>query len=64
MDTGQISCNNQQQSYTVREAAKALRVGKSTLYDAIDRGEVPTYRIGKATRIPGHFVNSKLSPAV
>lgn len=49
-------------SYTVREAARLLRFGKSTVYDAIERGEVPVIRMGSRMRVPGHFVNSKLLP--
>lgn len=36
---------------TVDEAAKFLGLGRSALYDAIGRGEVPHRRIGKAIRL-------------
>lgn len=49
-------------SYPVREAARLLGFGKSTLYDAIERAEVPVIKIGSRMRVPGHWVNSKLVP--
>lgn len=36
---------------TVEEAAKLLRLGRQTLYDAIGRGEVPHRKIGKLIRL-------------
>lgn len=36
---------------TVAEAAKLLRIGRNTLYDAIGRGEVPHRRFGKTIRL-------------
>ena len=48
-------------SYTVCEAARILGVGKSTLYDAISRNEVPVVRIGSRIRVPrGSLMNSLL----
>ncbi len=32
---------------TVAEAARLLRVGRNTLYEAIGRGEVPHRRVGR-----------------
>ncbi len=37
---------------TVPEAAKRLGVGRNTLYAAIQRGEVPSIRIGRRTLVP------------
>jgi excisionase family DNA binding protein len=39
--------------YTVPEAAKLLRVGARTYYDAAKRGEVPVVRIGRRLVVPG-----------
>ncbi len=36
---------------TVAEAAKFLRIGRNQLYDAIGRGEVPHFRLGKSIRL-------------
>ena len=41
---------------TVVEAAKFLSLGKSTLYEAMDRGELAYVRIGRARRIPRRAV--------
>lgn len=37
---------------TVPEAARRLRLGRSTVYMMAQRGEIPTVRIGTAVRIP------------
>lgn len=36
---------------TVEQAAAFLQVGRSTLYDAIGRGDVPYQRIGRHIRL-------------
>ncbi|MEX0717798.1 MAG: helix-turn-helix domain-containing protein [Planctomycetaceae bacterium] len=37
---------------TVREAADRLALGRSTLYNLMDRGALPYVKIGRARRIP------------
>lgn len=37
---------------TVEEAATILRIGRSTAYEAVRRGEIPSIRIGGRIRIP------------
>lgn len=37
--------------FTVVEAAAFLRIKRSTLYDAIGRGEIPHCRIGRQIRL-------------
>lgn len=39
------------ESYTVEEAAKKLKISKLTVYELIKRGEIPSYRIGRQVRI-------------
>jgi excisionase family DNA binding protein len=46
---------------TVDEAAKLLRVGRNTLYEAIGRGEVPYLRIGKLIRLSREAVMRSLT---
>jgi excisionase family DNA binding protein len=46
----------------VAEAARLLGVGLSTLYDAIERKEVPNAGIGTAKRVPAWFLVKKLTP--
>ena len=36
----------------VQEAAKYLSIGRSTLYELIAQGAIPTVHIGRAVRIP------------
>ena len=44
----------------VEVAARRLNIGKSTLYAAVLRGEVPAIRIGGAVRIPAGWVERVL----
>lgn len=37
---------------SVPETARRLGVGRNTLYDAIQRGEIPTLRIGRRILVP------------
>ena len=37
---------------TIKEAAEHLRLNRATLYRAMERGELPYYKMGKARRIP------------
>jgi excisionase family DNA binding protein len=37
---------------TVREAAAVLRIGRNQLYEAVARGELRAFRIGRSIRIP------------
>lgn len=39
-------------SFTVPEVAKMLRIGKSSLYAAIERGEFPHVKIGSRVLVP------------
>lgn len=36
--------------YTARELAEILKVSPKTIYKAGERGEIPSYRIGKSIR--------------
>ena len=48
--------------YTVAEAARLLRVGRDTIYRAIERGEIPNAGISTVVRIPRWFIDNKLNP--
>jgi excisionase family DNA binding protein len=37
---------------TVEEAAKVLRIGRSSAYEAARTGQLPTVRIGRILRVP------------
>lgn len=37
---------------TIEAAARFLSVGRSTIYVLLDRGDLPSLKIGKARRIP------------
>lgn len=40
--------------YTVEEAASLLRIGRSAAYEGIRTGDIPSIRIGRSIRVPGH----------
>ena len=46
---------------TVAEAAAALRVSRSSVYEMIHRGELPSIRIGTTIRIPRRAVDELLA---
>ncbi|MBF6065483.1 helix-turn-helix domain-containing protein [Nocardia terpenica] len=41
---------------SVKDAARALGVGRSTLYAAVKSGEVPAIRVRNRLRIPSNWV--------
>lgn len=47
-----VNKNNSPTVLTVVEVAKILRIGKISAYQAIERGEVPSIRIGRRILIP------------
>jgi excisionase family DNA binding protein len=51
----------------VEDAARYLAVGRSTMYELMSRGEVPTVHIGRAVRIPTEslreWINRKMQVA-
>lgn len=44
--------NTQKSMMVVEEVARELRVGKSKVYEMINKGELPVIRIGRKFRIP------------
>ena len=47
---------------TVPEYAKTMRTGESTVYAAIQRGEIPAIHVGRAVRIPRWHLDQLLQP--
>ena len=45
----------------VDEAAEILRVGRTTAYDAIRRGQIPSFRVGRKIRISRSALERLLS---
>ena len=39
------------QTLTLAEAAEALRIHRATVYEMIDRGELPYVKVGKRRRV-------------
>lgn len=44
--------NTEKSMMVVEEVARELRVGKSKVYEMINKGELPVIRIGRKFRIP------------
>ncbi|RUQ31132.1 helix-turn-helix domain-containing protein [Peribacillus cavernae] len=51
-----------ERSYTTEEIARLLKVSKLTVYDLINKGELPAYRVGRQNRIDSidleNYINS------
>jgi excisionase family DNA binding protein len=47
-------------TYSVEETAIILGVGKSTMYGAVERGEIPAIRIGRRRMIPKAWVDKQV----
>jgi excisionase family DNA binding protein len=48
-------------TYPVSVAAALLGMSKATIYRAIDRGDIPAIRFGRAVQIPAHVVDRLLA---
>jgi len=48
---------------TVEEAARVLRIGRSSAYEAARTGELPTVRIGRILRVPRSAIEEMLRTA-
>ena len=46
--------------FTVCEVAQILRLGKISVYQAIEKGEIPCIRIGRRILIPRHALERLL----
>ena len=49
------------QTFTVTEAAEIIGVGRSTLYEFVKSGRVPSLRLGRRVVIPTHVIESMLT---
>ncbi len=47
-------------TYTISEAARALRIGRSAAYAAARSGELPVIRVGRSLRVPRHRLEQLL----
>jgi len=48
----------------VEEAAEILGLSRSALYNAINRGEVPTVRLGRSVRVPKVWLQNWISQRI
>lgn len=49
---------------SLNETAERLGLSRSTLYDRVNRGEIPTMRVGKRHRVPAAWVADTLAAAI
>lgn len=47
--------------YTPEEARQLLKIGRSSMYEALRRGDVPSIRIGHRYLVPCHALNQLLA---
>jgi len=47
--------------YTVEEAARLLRIGRGSAYEAVRAGDIPSVRLGRSIRVPRHALTSLLN---
>ena len=55
-----VTTDNSPTVLTVCEVAKILRLGKISVYQAIEKGEIPCIRIGRRILIPRHALERLL----
>jgi excisionase family DNA binding protein len=55
-----VTTDNSPKVFTVCEVAKILRLGKISVYQAIEKGEIPCIRIGRRILIPRHALERLL----
>jgi excisionase family DNA binding protein len=48
---------------TVTEAARILRIGRNTAYEAVHRKEIPSIRLGRRLLVPKHALLRLLAEA-
>lgn len=48
---------------TIAEAAKLLRIGRNSMYEAARRGQIPTVRIGRRLLVPRIALDRMLESA-
>ena len=48
-------------TYTVEEAGRVLGIGRNAAYDAVNRGEIPSLRLGKRLVVPKVALDRLLS---
>lgn len=46
------------------EASEALKISRSKLYEALQRGEIPSVKIAGLTRIPRRWIDEQVEKAM
>ena len=60
LNTARIEELLRRPAITPKEALEILPLGRNTLYDAIRRGEIETFRVGKRIFVPTAALRRKL----
>lgn len=56
-----MSTEKEELTLTIPEVAKILRIGRTTAYEAVRTGQIPSLRFGRVIRVPRHALESLLS---
>lgn len=56
-----LSTPLERRTYTVREAARILGIGRDSMYAAVAAGSVPVIRVGRRAVIPRHVIQHILT---
>jgi len=51
-------------TYTAKEAAAALGIGRDSVYRAINSGEIPAVRVGNRRLVPVAWLEKKVADAM
>ncbi|MGW0048369.1 helix-turn-helix domain-containing protein [Nocardia cyriacigeorgica] len=46
---------------SVDDAAAVLGIGRSTAYNGVASGEIPSIRVGRRVRVPSNWIRERLS---
>lgn len=57
------SIENACQTYSAKETARILGIGLQTVYDAINREEIPNVGLGGVKRVPKQWVIARIERA-
>lgn len=51
-----MNAEGERAALTVDEVAEIIGTGRTATYDAIRRGEIPSFRVGRFVRVPAWWV--------
>ena len=52
-----MNVEEQRAALTVDEVAEVIGTGRTATYDAIRRGQIPSFRVGRFVRVPAWWID-------